>query len=251
MDFSIVCVYNNGEILNLYLLKSLERQTIPYELILLDGSCDQYKCAADGLNVGGEKARGRYLMFVHQDVKIESDQFLEESLNYLDKHENLGIAGIAGKIPESRKIMSNSSNGTPPWKLSKHYFESPVMAQTLDECVLIIPRVRFEKTRFDPVTCNNWHLYGVDYSLMMKSKGFDVIVLPTQVYHLSDGTSLNSAYFSTLKRLIKKHRDGTKIIATTVCNWSTTIPVEFQECIFLTYYYSVSLYRKTMKFFKN
>ncbi len=72
MDFSIVCVYNNVEILNQYLLESLKSQTILYELILLDNSCNKYKSAAEALNYGGERAKGRYIMFVHQDIKFEN-----------------------------------------------------------------------------------------------------------------------------------------------------------------------------------
>ena len=251
MDFSIICIYNNNEILDQCLLESLKNQTIPYELILLDGSCNQYTSAAEGLNSGGELAIGRYLMFVHQDIKLENSRFLEESLVYLDEHVNLGIAGIAGKVPGSRKIVSNSSNGIPPWKLSKNHSEYPVIVQTLDECVLIIPRVRFETTRFDPVTCNHWHLYGADYCLTMKSKGFDVMVLPTQVYHVSDGTSMNSAYFPSLKRLIAKHRTGTTIIATTVWNWRTSLPVGYQKFAFLIYYYEFLFYKRGTNYFNR
>lgn len=251
MDFSIVCVYNNREILSQYLLESLKKQTISYELILLDGSCSKYKSAADALNAGGEQAKGRYILFVHQDIKFKNSHFLEETLKYLDEHNNLGIAGIAGKSPEIKDIISNSSNGVPPLKLSANCINDPVIVQTLDECVLIVPRVRFETTRFDSSTCNHWHLYGVDYSLMMRSSGFEVMVLPTQVYHLSEGASMNSAYFSSLERLIEKHRFETTIIATTVGNWSTSLPVAYQKFNFYRSFYWYSFYKLWIKYFNT
>ena len=65
---SIVCVYNNKEILNKYLIKSLESQTEDYELILLDNTQNKFNSAAKALNNGGRKAKGDYIMFVHQDV---------------------------------------------------------------------------------------------------------------------------------------------------------------------------------------
>jgi glycosyltransferase involved in cell wall biosynthesis len=251
MDFSIVCVYNNRKILNQYLLESLKKQTIPYELILVDGFSKKYNSAADALNSGGEQAAGRYIMFVHQDIQLGNARFLEDSLWYLDELPNLGIAGIAGKSPASTNIVSNSYNGTPPWKLSTNCIREPVMVQTLDECVLVIPRARFETTRFDPVTCNDWHLYGVDYCLTMKSIGFDVMVLPTGVYHLSDGDSMNSAYFSTLERLITKHRAGTPVITTTVGIWSTSSPVSYQKLKSIIGSYWFSFYKSGTKYLNN
>jgi len=65
---SIVCVYNDEITLKDYLLKSLENQTSKHELILIDNTQGKYKSAAGALNWGGGKAKGKYIMFVHQDV---------------------------------------------------------------------------------------------------------------------------------------------------------------------------------------
>lgn len=56
--FSIVCVYNNKEILRKYLLKSLKKQTESYELILIDNTNKQFSSVAEGLNAGGKKSKG-------------------------------------------------------------------------------------------------------------------------------------------------------------------------------------------------
>ena len=75
---SIVCVYNNQDILNNWLLKSLKHQTVEFELITLDNTRNTFKSAAEALNYGGKKAKGKYIMFVHQDVDLSSDTWLED-----------------------------------------------------------------------------------------------------------------------------------------------------------------------------
>ena len=55
---SIVCVYNNERTLKNVLLKSLENQTVEFELITLDNRDNRFKSAAEALNDGGAKAKG-------------------------------------------------------------------------------------------------------------------------------------------------------------------------------------------------
>ena len=67
---SIVCVYNNERLLADFLLDSLSRQTVHYELITIDNTENQFTSAVQALNCGGRKARGKYIMFVHQDIRL-------------------------------------------------------------------------------------------------------------------------------------------------------------------------------------
>ena len=90
---SIICVYNNKEILENYLLKNLSTQSVEYELILIDNTNGKFKSAAEALNYGGKKANGNYLMFVHQDVDLCSNNTLDYIENILESISNLGIAG--------------------------------------------------------------------------------------------------------------------------------------------------------------
>ena len=67
---SIICIYNNRNILDNYLLKSLERHNTDYELILVDNTENKFTKAADALNYGAKNAKGEFLMFVHQDIDL-------------------------------------------------------------------------------------------------------------------------------------------------------------------------------------
>ena len=51
---SIICVYNNRDILEKYLLNSLKVQSIEYELILIDNTSGKFNSAAKALNYGGK-----------------------------------------------------------------------------------------------------------------------------------------------------------------------------------------------------
>ena len=93
---SVICVYNDDWILQNYLLKSLSEQKAGFELITIDNGENRFASAAEALNYGGRKATGDYLLFVHQDVDLCSDSWLDSTENVLDTIPNLGVAGVAG-----------------------------------------------------------------------------------------------------------------------------------------------------------
>ncbi|MDP3066981.1 MAG: hypothetical protein Q8N08_09620 [Methanobacteriaceae archaeon] len=76
---SVVCVYNDQNILDKYLLHSLKYQENSYELILLDNTQNQFKSAAEAPNYGGGQATGTYIMFIHQDLELGTRRWLEEA----------------------------------------------------------------------------------------------------------------------------------------------------------------------------
>ncbi|MDO5836487.1 MAG: glycosyltransferase [Methanobacterium sp.] len=169
--FSIVCVYNDGEILRKYLKKSLNFQTVPYELILVDNTENEFASAAKALNHGASKATGEYLMFIHQDVDLKSETWIEDTLKKLKLMPDLGIAGVAGKSEDRKGIISNVKQGSPPKLAGINQITESTRVQTLDECLLIIPKIVYQELKFDEDTCTGWHLYGVDYCLSVKKKG--------------------------------------------------------------------------------
>jgi len=226
---SIVCVYNNEKIINEYLLKSLKNQTVNFELIALDNTKGKYQSAAEALNYGGTKAKGDYIMFVHQDVDLSSNSWLKEVEKVLETLPNLGIAGVAGMSEYKSGAITNIKHGTPSKLVGKIQITCPTKVQTLDECLVIVPRAVFNMLQFDEKVCNDWHLYAVDYSLCTKRLGFDVCVIPMFVYYLSPGYSMTKKYFLTLEKVMEKHRKNHKRICTTMGDWSTFYPLCIQR----------------------
>jgi hypothetical protein len=221
-------------------MKSLKKQNSKYELILLDNPQGKFKSAAEALNHGGRRAKGKYIMFVHQDVMLGSDSWLEEVEKVLDELPNLGIAGVAGKKDE-KGVMTVIKHDNPPKLAGEIYLQKPTKVQTLDECLVIIPQSVFDTLRFDEEVCDNWHLYAVDYCLSAIKLGFDVYVLPMFIYHkspyiskslfqtiLSMG-SLPKGYYQTLDKVLEKHKNYVRQVYTTCGNWMTSHPVILQR----------------------
>jgi len=207
--FSIVCVYNNKEILENTLLASLKKQTKEYELILVDNTKKDFRSAASALNYGGKNAKGKYIMFVHQDVELKDDKWLEKAEEILENIPRLGIAGVTGT--SSKKGLKYKDRGKnmiwtfiPPRIVGKK-IEKPEKVQSLDELLVIIPKQVFEKLKFDEKVCDDWHLYAVDYCLSVRRMGLDVYVIPMLVYHKSLCLSFSEKYYITRYKLARKH----------------------------------------------
>lgn len=212
---TVVVVYNNEKILNEILLKSLENQIAKFELIKVNNTKNKYKSAAEALNYGAKKVQGKYIMFIHQDVELDSEAWLKTAEAYLDKIPNLGIAGVAGmsnkgknREDRTRGYINNCGNiwGSP--------LEKPEEVQTLDELLLIVPKMVFDKLQFDEKNFNYWHYYGADFCLSLREMGLKSYVIPLFVYHKSPLTNRKRLLIYQ-KRLYNKHRKNFTHIFTT------------------------------------
>jgi hypothetical protein len=226
---SIVCVCNNRNIFNNYLIDGLKKQSMDYELIIIEDSKTDFKSAAQALNYGGKKAEGDYIIFAHQDVNLDSIDWLKQMELMVHGLPKLGIAGIAGKSESSSEVITNVKHGDSPHFAGNVQIDEPVEVQTLDECLLIIPKKVFEKLEFDEVTCDGWHLYGVDYCLSIKEMDMAVYVLPLPIHHKSSGDPFAKEYYQTLGKIFKKHGRSYNVIHTTVSDWNTKYPVSIEK----------------------
>lgn len=212
---SIVVVYNDKRALNEILLDGLANQTVKFELIELDNTEGKYKSAAEALNYGGDKAKGKYIMFIHQDVELDSQSWLENVEKILDDTPNLGVAGVAGMSERGsnqikrRKGYVSLSGDIWGKRLSK--IEE---VQTLDECLLIVPKLVFRKIQFDEQTFKGWHCYGVDYCLSVRQLGLKAYVVPAFIYHRSLMINVEGL-LKYQKALYNKHRKNYRHIYST------------------------------------
>ncbi len=228
------------------MLKSLDTQGSEYELITVDNTKNAFSSAASALNDAGRRASGKYIVFVHQDVDLKSTSWLGSTEEILDSIPNLGIAGVAGmsECGDGRwdGIRSNITHRDPPRKLPGRPIQEPERVQTLDECLVVIPKAVFAVLPFDDVVCDDWHLYAVDYCLCVRKKlHLDVYVIPMSLHHggsvrLSSSRihnlvlgGLPRTYYQTLRRLLRKHRRHYGQIRTTCGVWSTSCPLVLQR----------------------
>jgi GT2 family glycosyltransferase len=227
---SIIVVYNNERILNEILSKGLKNQTAKFELITLDNTRGQFKSAAEALNYGGNKAKGKYIMFVHQDVELDSDSWLENVEKLLDDIHDLGIAGVAGMSEKGRNFAERRRGYISDCgEIWGEALEKAEVVQTLDECLLVVPKSVFEKIQFDEKTFDNWHCYGADYCLVIKQMELKTYVIPAFVYHRSLRSNIKGLV-TYQKRLYNKHRENYRRIYTTLGEiyW---LRLKYMECI--------------------
>ena len=164
-------------------------------------------------------------MFCHQDISWSNPFFIEELELKLKALPQLFVAGAAGKCKQYPKtVIGNITQSNPPHNLMNSAIApitKPFSCQTLDEVFLCIPRIFFEKMRFDEIVCYGWHLYSVDYCLSAIENNIPIFVIPLQFYHASIGASFNNSYYGILKKVVRKHRKKFKKIYTTMGNWVT------------------------------
>jgi hypothetical protein len=161
-------------------------------------------------------------------MDLIDEDFLKDAEKILNSLKNLGIAGVAGRSKNKPWTITNIKDGITPTNISPETINESLKVQTLDECLVIIPNTMFKELEFDEKVCDNWHLYAVDYSLSVKEIGLNAYVIPLYAYHRSKAYSLSEEYYTTLKKVLKKHRRY-KIIFTTVGDWITFTPLKLQR----------------------
>ena len=230
---SIICVYNNDKILNECLKESLKLQKqIEYETIFVDSRKYKFHSAAEALNYAGNLANGEYLIFLHQDIVLV-DNTLSEIYDYC-KNNQFGIMGVAGAKYDYGEIVDYSKivHGLKKKNASTNDdFRGPLQVDTLEECLLVIPREVFHRYKFTEYY-NTWHLYGTEYCLKMKNVNQKILVVPVYLWHKSSGASLNLNYFDAIKALAKEYKNKTKIIVTLFGGWPTNCILINLKCFY-------------------
>ncbi len=99
---SIICVYNNSELLKTNLLDGLSRQSVSYQFIGIPNINNSlFQNIPSALNYGAGFATGDYLAFIHQDVYLPNSDWLvntEKILNGTrDLNKDLGILLVLHK----------------------------------------------------------------------------------------------------------------------------------------------------------
>jgi|SRR6202140_3593435 len=206
---SIVCVFNDADVLKNRLLDSLAAQLTPHEVITVDNVKGRFDRAAKALNWGAAQSRGDWLVFVHQDIQLLSNDCLARAEKLLESSVFDGWAGVAGFTREAklRGIILDRAMllGSP--------FEGQKEVQTLDECLLMHRREPKGHKYFDE-SVPGWHAYGVDACCTAIRGGATNYVLPLPVWHDSKSTNLQGLE-EAHRYIWEKHGAALPRIATT------------------------------------
>lgn len=214
---SIICAYNDPGKLDRFLVSSLKNQACPFELLTIDNTRGQHHSAGKILNKAAGKARFPYLMFVHQDVAILSRYWLRGAIRMLHGLERCGAVGVAGKTTSGN--VTDVLHGSPPVPAGKPLSGKPAESQTLDGCLMIVPRTLFEQVLFDEAH-EGWYLYVAGYCLDLVRRGYKNYVIPSGIYHESEGPANPAVFEKAREYLLNKHRGFIDIIYTTIGIWT-------------------------------
>lgn len=215
---SFICASNNKKLYNQCIVPSLKIQkNRDFEIIRVDTAAKHYSSAAAALNDGASRAKGDYFVFLHHDIVIDNERFIDELIEMI-KRQPFYVAGVAGaKGIGVRAVHTNivhNDDKIPAGLPCKDI----VPMETLDECLFIVPRKIFEKKGGFKEYAPTWHFYCVEMCLWAnKQKKNSVLLFPLKLWHLSMGNPINKSYFQTLRAIQKEYPMR---ICTTCGRWS-------------------------------
>lgn len=142
---------------------------------------------SSGYNEGMKKARGKYKVYLHQDVYIINQNFIKDIIEIFENN-NIGIIGCAGAkdIPDNLVWWESKSLFGKVYEIRNSnmkllYFNNPTNkyeeVSLLDGFILITQYdIPWREDIFD-----GWHFYDISQSLELKKKNKKVVVAYQQI----------------------------------------------------------------------
>lgn len=236
IECSLITIINDQRIYDEFESNVHTQVGVSYELIpLYNINNERYYSARQALCEGAKKANGEYLIFLHPDIRFLAEDNLKEIFKYIKNIDSFGVVGVAGATEsfrnQERLIYSNIVHGMDKRDAGVK-ISAPIVVQTVDECFFVQKRSIYNKMEFTEK--KGWHLYAVEQCLRAKEKGLKNYVVPADVWHISDGKSLNAEYIIDLKDILKEYKYKYKYLYTTVKRWKTRGVCNY---LYLVYYY--------------
>jgi hypothetical protein len=214
----VTCVNNLTQYRN-YVVGSLFKNNTSYnyEMVPVLNLGNPYS-AAQALNIGLDRARGKIVVFCHQDVMFYEnwvDMFFDRVKEIESKvGQKWGVIGTAGITQKEDTIgVVHNRKGSIQWQSTKR--STAYEVQTLDEHCMAIRKN--SGLRFDSAVFNGFHFYGPDICLNSLDRGFRNFGILCPLVHDSSSGSLLSGkkeFMRLLHALAKKWRPKFKYIRT-------------------------------------
>ena len=153
------------------------------EVIQIKGA----KSISSGYNEGMKKARGKYKVYLHQDVYIINQNFIKDIIDIFE-NDNIGIIGCSGSkdIPDSLVWWESKSLFGKVYEIRNSNmkvlnFNNPTNkyeeVSLLDGFILITQYdIKWREDVFD-----GWHFYDISQSLEFKKQNKKVVVAYQQI----------------------------------------------------------------------
>lgn len=165
------------------------------EFIALDNRARNEFDGYSGLRVALGRARGRYIVFCHQDVRLIGDgrSELEARLHALDALDpDWALAGNAGGHRGGLSLRITDPHG-----VDQAQGTFPQLVDSLDENFIVLRR----SAGIAPsATLRGFHLYGLDLALQARLLARTAYVIDFHLQHLSAG-KVDAAYLDCLEAI--------------------------------------------------
>jgi hypothetical protein len=183
------------------------------EFFLLDNSETNTHDGYRGFNTVLQKARGEYVIFCHQDVRLDFDgrDVLEKRLAELDDLDPAwALAGNAGGLENG----SVAIRITDPRRADQRTGAFPSRVCSLDSNFFLVKnetRVAFSRDLY------GFYFYGSDICMQAEMRGYRAYVIDFHLRHLSAG-NVGQAFFDARARFMAKwgHAMRRRFLRTTV-----------------------------------
>ncbi len=220
---TVICCYNDKEMLEDFVCKSLARQSVECKRIFIDTRRLNFNSAASAYNslLDNPQKYGvevtDYLVFTHQDIDFNESDFLVRLEEFLASHPD-DVVGFIG-MSELRRVTTNVRRRS----CDEYYGSRRVVdyeeVLSVDECCFAMSYDLWRKVRFDEWVCDHWHQYAVEFCYNARKKVTSkTYVSPLRIYHKegldSGGLYTDSHFLRSIWRMVRKHRDVAPTIYT-------------------------------------
>jgi GT2 family glycosyltransferase len=136
------------------------------------------------LNQGLTISKSKYIILMHNDIVINTDNWIDKAITFMEKNESVGIVGIAGfkRLLQSANV-TNIVSGIK--KYDKELFKKAqtdfIEVQALDGCCMILKNIEL---KLDENL--NYYFYDWDLSLQYCKKGYKLYAMNSTSEHFAD-----------------------------------------------------------------
>ena len=212
---SIIICHRNIELLNA-IKKSIKSTIgIPYELIIIDNTNNQFSIFS-AYNEGVKKAKYDIICFTHEDILFHTVNWGEKVVNHFNDPQ-VGMIGVLGGMAQSdipSPWWSNNYFAKSPRNLLMknaekkngvlyQYYSNPYNDIDKTEVIIIdglwfcIRKSLFAKISFDEKTFTGFHLYDADISMQVHQYAKNFVVFDILIEHLWIGI-ISKDYYTDL-----------------------------------------------------
>lgn len=169
------------------------------------GICQAY-------NIGGDQAKYDNLLFIHEDIIFEVNNWGKILIDYL-KIDNIGCVGIAGSSTKTKfpigwwdmrnSIFLNLNQITESRGVESYRIENDQEVKILDGVFIAVKKVIWKNNKFN-INNNSFHGYDIEFSLKISQLYTNIVTNKILVTHFSEG-KLKKDWFL---RLIKIYSEN-------------------------------------------